>query len=99
MEAKDLRLRGVISIETGQAVGVGLFVFTATAIGRAVAPSAEGRLEWVPAQRLPELDAVEDLPALLPRVLAMPPEAPCFSAHYHYEADGQLVMEFDEADQ
>jgi 8-oxo-dGTP diphosphatase len=94
VEVTDLRLRGVITIETGQPAGIGLFVFTATALTRAVTSSSEGALEWIPASQLARLDLVEDLPTLLPRVLSMRPADPPFSARYLYNADGQLVIEF-----
>jgi len=96
VEVKDLRLRGVITIETGEPAGIGLFVFTATALERAVRPSVEGALEWIPAHRIAELDTVEDLPTLLPRVLAMKTDIPCFSARYTYDADDKLLIEFFE---
>ena len=96
VEVKDLRLRGVITIETGEPAGIGLFVFTATALERAVLPSAEGALEWIPVHRIAELDAVEDLPLLLPRILIVRPDSPCFSARYIYSADDHLVIEFFE---
>ena len=89
-----LRLRGVITVETGQSAGIGLFIFTGAAQTRDCAPSAEGTLEWVPLRRVAELDSVEDLPILLPHLAAMPPDAPPFSAHYHYDAKDRLVVEF-----
>jgi len=94
LKVDDLRLRGVITIETGEAAGIGLFVFTATAHSREVIPSTEGTLEWIPIDKIAALDLVEDLPILLPRVLAMKPDDPCFSARYSYDAEGKLVMEF-----
>ena len=97
IEVNDLRLRGVIHIDSGEAAGIGLFVFTATALVRRTTSSAEGALEWVKAQDLAQLDLVEDLPNLLPRVLAMEPGDPPFSAHYAYDTDGQLIIEFYEA--
>src|SRR5574341_286884 len=97
MEVKDLRLRGVITIETGEPAGIGLFVFTATALDRAFHPSAEGTLEWTLIHRIAELDTVEDLPLLLPHVFAMPPDSLCFSARYTYDADDRLVIEFFDA--
>jgi 8-oxo-dGTP diphosphatase len=103
LEVRDLRLRGVITIDAGEADGIALYVFTAEAVSRAARPSAEGALAWVPAARLaapggpPDLDLVEDLPALLPRLLAMRPEEPAFSASYTYDAEGRLVIAFDPA--
>jgi 8-oxo-dGTP diphosphatase len=94
LAVRDLRLRGVITIDTGETTGIGLFVFTAEALGRTVTASAEGSLHWVNPADLSALDLVEDLPVLLPRVLALPPEAPCFGAQYAYTADNRLVVEF-----
>ena len=95
-EVSGLRLRGVITVDAGSTAGIGLFVFTAEAQGRAVTASAEGTLHWVRPEQWPELDMVEDLPTLLPYVLARPPEAPCFGARYYYSADQKLVIEFFE---
>jgi len=96
LEVSRLRLRGVIAVDAGPTTGIGLFVFTAEAQGRAVKASAEGTLHWARPDQLAELDTVEDLPVLLPFVLARPPEAPCFSARYFYSADQRLVTEFSE---
>jgi 8-oxo-dGTP diphosphatase len=91
-----LRLRGTIHIDAGDAqAGILIFVFTAAAAGRETQPSAEGTLEWTPADALPAA-LVEDLPVLLPRVLAMGPAAPPFAAHYSYDADDRLVVRFAE---
>lgn len=97
LTVSDLRLRGVITIETGEGVGIGLFVFTAVAHSREVVSSTEGSLEWIPIEKLTMLDSVEDLPVLLPRVLAMKPDDPCFSAQYRYDAEGKLVIRFFES--
>lgn len=97
LPVRDLRLRGVVVIHTGEADGIGLYVYTATALSRAFTPSPEGALEWVPADRIRERDLVEDLPTLLPRVLAMRPADPPFSASYTYDERDQLVITFDAA--
>jgi 8-oxo-dGTP diphosphatase len=94
LAVRNLRLRGVITIDTGEAAGIGLFVFTAEALERAVTPSPEGSLHWVNPRELAGLDLVEDLRVLLPRVLALPPEAPCFGARTFYADDGRLSIEF-----
>jgi 8-oxo-dGTP diphosphatase len=94
LRVADLRLRSVATIDTGEAAGIGLFVFTARALSRGFASSAEGALEWAPLNRLSELDLVEDLPTLLPRVLARPLEAPPLVAHYSYDARGRLRIRF-----
>lgn len=95
LEVTDLRLRGVVNVcPSPGRVGVFLFVFTARALGREVRSSAEGTPEWVSRDRIGELDLVEDLPILLPRVLEMEPDASPFFAHYTYDEDDRLVVRF-----
>jgi 8-oxo-dGTP diphosphatase len=89
----DLRLRGIVNVAPDpEGPGVILFIFTAQALGREVKSSAEGTPVWAHRDRLDELDLVEDLPILLPRVLAMPPQAPPFFGHYTYDDDDRLVV-------
>ncbi|MBI3761316.1 MAG: NUDIX domain-containing protein [Chloroflexi bacterium] len=90
----EFRLRGVINIDTGEAAGIGLFVFTARADGREVRASSEGILEWVAFDQVNELDLVEDLPMLLPKVLGMKDDEMPFSARYHYGTHGKLIADF-----
>ena len=99
LSVRDLQLRGVINIPVdGQRnTGILVFLFTATAPTREVRPSDEGTLEWVARNRLAELDLVEDLPTLLPRVLAMGPDDPPFFAHYRYDEHDRLTITFSEA--
>lgn len=96
LHVRDLQLRGVINIpvDAHNHTGILLFVFTATATIRDVHSSEEGALEWIARERLIELDLVEDLPALLPRVLAMGPDEPPFFAHYHYDEQDRLNISF-----
>jgi len=93
LAVSDLRLRGVVNIDTGEAAGIQMFVYTARAHGRDVKASNEGALEWVEFDRVGELDLVEDLPALLPRVLAMGDGEEPFAARYYYDESGRLVIE------
>ena len=96
LEVRDLRLRGVINIpvDVDDNTGIVVFVFTATATTREVQPSEEGTLEWIPRDRVLELELVEDLPTLLPRVLAMDANQPPFFAHYSYDEQDRLVATF-----
>lgn len=95
LEVIDLRLHGTIVIDTGEAAGIGLYVFTAQAASRAAVASGEGSLEWVPLSRVQEFDLVEDLFTLLPHIFNLPPTAPPFSAVYYYDAADKLVIEFE----
>jgi 8-oxo-dGTP diphosphatase len=96
LEVRDLRLCGVINIpvDADHNTGILVFVFTAAAATREVKPSEEGALEWIPRDRLPTQDLVEDLLTLLPRVLAMSASDPPFFAHYHYDEQDRLVVDF-----
>ena len=94
LQPRDLRLRGVITIDAGESAGIGLYVFSAETAGQPVRPSAEGALEWWPAAALPE-NIVEDLAVLIPRLRSAQPADPPFSAHYQYDAGSRLVIDFD----
>lgn len=90
----DLRLCGVVSVDTGRSPGVVLFVFRGEQPRGALRPSAEGSLHWVPVSQLGELPLVEDLYTLLPRVLALAEDAPPFAACYRWDANGRLQITF-----
>jgi 8-oxo-dGTP diphosphatase len=96
LAVRDLRLRGVINIpvDAHNNTGILVFCFTAGATTRKVQPSDEGTLEWISRGRLLEMDLVEDLPTLLPRVLAMGTDEPPFFAHYRYDEQDRLIIDF-----
>jgi 8-oxo-dGTP diphosphatase len=94
LEVTDARLRGIVNIDVGQETGIVVFIFTAQALGREFHSSSEGTLEWVKQDQVKLLDLVEDLPQLLPRVLAMQPGDPPFFARYHYDEHDRLVITF-----
>ena len=97
LAVRDLRLRGIVHADAGDpAVGILFFVFTARAASKEIGPSPEGTLEWWPIDRLPAAEMVEDLPVLLPKVLAMQPDDPLFFAAYRYDEHDRLVMSFAE---
>jgi 8-oxo-dGTP diphosphatase len=91
----DLRLRAVIHADAGDSqTGILIFVFTAESDTREVIPSAEGTLEWVPQDAVPTEHIMEDLPALLARVLPMGPHDPPLFAAYHYDEQDRLLVQF-----
>lgn len=95
LKVHDVRLRVISHIDAGDAnLGIMIFVFTAVAAGRNVVPSEEGTLEWVPKTDLPVHSMVEDLPLLLPRILAMTPTDPPFFAAYGYDETDHLRVTF-----
>jgi 8-oxo-dGTP diphosphatase len=95
-----LNLRGVITIDTGQEVGIGLYVFLGKCSEaeaeniRNNISSIEGTLEWVKKADIDRLPLVEDLPILLPRLLSMKPSDHPFSACYRYNDQGKLQIEY-----
>jgi 8-oxo-dGTP diphosphatase len=89
----DLRLCGVITIDV-LPHGIGIFVFTGEMLSGELAPSAEGPLEWIDQSAWDTLPLVEDLPALLPRILAHRPGDAPFFARYAYDDQGALRVTF-----
>jgi 8-oxo-dGTP diphosphatase len=91
LNVQDLQLRGVVHITMPDPPGVVLFVFVGEAPTDEVHISNEGTPTWVSLEALHDLPLVEDLHALIPRVLAT---GPVISAHYTLSDDG-LQMTFD----
>jgi 8-oxo-dGTP diphosphatase len=97
LETRDVRLRCVVHADAGDPdMGILFFVFTAAADHKRVVPSEEGALEWWPVDALPTDRLVEDLPVLLPKVLAMGPADPPLFAAYSYDDQDKLVIRFAE---
>ncbi len=95
INATDLWLCAVVAIDTGDAdTGIVMWVFRGEADGEP-RPSAEGEIGWVPVSRIAELDMVEDIPTLLPKVLAMKRGNAPLWGFYRYEDGGKLVMGFE----
>jgi 8-oxo-dGTP diphosphatase len=91
-------LCAVVTIDTQQPVGIGMYVFRGNAGDGQFKASHEGTLEWVPRGRLDTLQLVEDLPVLLPRVLDMQAGDQVLSAQYSYDAAGKLLIRFAQTD-
>jgi hypothetical protein len=89
-----LWLCGVITIDTGEQIGIAVFVLRGESERQPVQPSPEGAAEWVEIARLGELPLVEDLVQLLPRVLQMKPWDAPFAAQYSYSPAGELAIRF-----
>ncbi len=89
-----LWLAGTVTVDTGQEIGIGLYVMKGICQQGEPRPSQEGELEWVSFEELGEKSLVEDLPVLLPRVLEAEMGDPPFSARYYYDGEDRLVVEF-----
>ncbi len=92
LSARDLRLRAVYNVDAGESTGIVLFVFTAHSDSREVTASAEGTLHWVNRNEIHALDLVDDLPILLPRVLALNEHDPPIFYHVSYDDQDRIHM-------
>ena len=95
LQVTNLRLCGIVQIDSGAPVGITMFVWTALAAERTTTPCAEGSLEWHSIHNLPTADLVDDLAILLPRVLASQASAAPFFAHYSYDEHNQLQIAWE----
>ena len=89
----QLWLCGTATINAGEEIGIGLYIMKGICLEGDPLPSDEGELEWVPFTEIGTKDLVEDLPVLLPRVIAHSPGDPAFFAHYHYNQNDELMVE------
>jgi 8-oxo-dGTP pyrophosphatase MutT (NUDIX family) len=100
IEVQDLWLCGLITVDTGDNIGVGIYILRGdlpTISGDysdQLPPTTEGILEWVQIDQLHILPLVEDLPVLLPRILQAQLGDPPFSAHYWYDEEDRLMILF-----
>lgn len=91
----DLQLRSIHNIDVGDETGIILFVFTANCATRDITvESPEGTLEWVPINQLENYDLVEDLPIILPRILAMTEDHAPLYAHISYSDSDQIQIRY-----
>jgi 8-oxo-dGTP diphosphatase len=95
LDVHTLNLCAVYNIDAGETTGIVLFVFTAISDTReTVAREEEGTLHWIKRDALHTLEMVEDLPLILPRVLARQPgDAPLF-VHVSYDSQDVIQMRF-----
>lgn len=94
LQVENLDLKAVVNINAGHpGLGIMMFVFVGWTEQRTTRASPEGELHWIPVNRLPEGDLVEDLVWLLPRILVRwDDERPRF-LYYSYDDNDELVIE------
>ena len=92
----ELHLCGIVTVDAGPAIGVGLYVFTGECPHGEVRSSAEGTLEWLTMSGLADKPLVEDVAVLLGRILSMRRDDPPFAARSFYDPSGKLKVEFAE---
>lgn len=92
-----LHLSAIITIDTGEKTGIGMYVFRGVVeenVNPLLISSNEGALEWVHQFDLVSVPLVEDLPALLPKVIAHKAGEPPVFGLYSYSSDGKLRIHF-----
>jgi len=94
LDNQSLNLAGTVTIDTGQEIGIGLFVFQGEYQGGNLFPSQEGTAVWIHVDEISEFPLVEDLPTLIPRIMDRERGDPPFSAHYHADQKGHLQISF-----
>lgn len=87
-------LCAIITIDTQQPTGIGMYVFLGQAGEGQFKNSDEGQLQWVSLDTLASYPLVEDLPLLLPRLLAMKKGDQPLFAHYSYNQQDELQIQF-----
>jgi len=94
LDVPGLWLCGTLIVDTGQNTGIGIFIFRGESPAGNPHPSSEGTAEWITLQQIGSLPMLEDLPALLPRILAAQRGEPPFAARSSYDTNGRLEVTF-----
>lgn len=87
-----LRLCGTLIVDTGEQVGIGIFILKCEYASGKIRPSPEGTPAWVTMSQLSTLPLVEDLRELLPRVMKMSVQAQPFFARSFYDQEDKLHL-------
>lgn len=95
LDVHTVRLRTIHNIDAGEETGILLFVYTALCDSREVTQdTSEGTLEWIPKSKILEIDLVEDLPYLIPRVLQMDDSQAPVHVHVSYDEGDVIQLRF-----
>lgn len=94
LSAFNLWLCALLTIDTGQDIGIGMYVFRGDLSDGEIQPSKEGLPEWIKITEIYNLPLVEDLPTILPKILGMQPDEMPLYAQYSYDKDGKLIIRF-----
>lgn len=95
LDVHTVHLKSIHNIDAGAETGILLFVYTALTDTREVTNNtSEGTLEWIPRSKILDMDLVEDLPYLIPRVLEMGDNQAPVHVHVSYDEDDEIQMRF-----
>jgi len=88
----DQKLCGIVTVDTGDSPGIGIFVFVGKSIEGSLEASSEGTPAWLPLDDLAAFQLVEDLEFLIPQALKAYSESTVFFAVYAYNSQGELQI-------
>jgi 8-oxo-dGTP diphosphatase len=91
----QLQLCGIVMIDAEEDLGISVFILKGGCEKGEPISSQEGILEWIPIDEINKYPLVEDLPIILPRILAMGINDPPFSARYAYNQKDKLMIRFE----
>lgn len=89
-----LRLCGTLIVDAGDNVGIAIFILKAEYVQGEIRTSSEGNPEWIFTSEISNLPLVEDLPVILPKVIAMKAGESPFSARSYYDEGDKLQIVF-----
>lgn len=90
LRTTGLKLCGTLMVDTGEQVGISIFILKGEYASGEIKPSPEGKPDWVSLSELAKLPLVEDLRDLLPRVMNMGANSPPFFARSYYDDEEKL---------
>lgn len=85
-------LCALVTIDTGEDTGIGMYVFRGEVSSKKLKDSSEGSLEWIPLGEIHNIPLVEDLPILIPRIMKMKRNSPPLFLHYNYDEYDTLII-------
>ncbi len=88
----ELRLVGILFVDTGKSPGIGIFIYTGPAAPGEIRSSAEGQAGWYLPEEIKHLPLLEDVPILLAKIAEN--RAAPFSARSFYDENGALQLRF-----
>ncbi len=86
----NLRLCGTLIVDTGEPVGIAIFILKSEYVSGEIKPSHEGTPTWVSISEMEGLPLVEDLSTILPRVMSMDANTQPFFARSFYDGEEKL---------
>lgn len=93
---EGLKLCGVVNVDTGKEIGIGLYVYVGEIQSGNFRISPEGEPGWIPLEQIDQTPVVEDIPLLLPKAIDAYMSMIPFSAVYSYNAEDKLSIKFAE---